>query len=59
MAYWTFSDAKERFEDIVEAALKEPQHIRRADGTGVVVMSFEEFERLDPEAAAKLKSQME
>lgn len=43
---WSASDAKVQFDALVEAASKgEVQHIRADDGSEVIVMSKEQFDR--------------
>ncbi len=43
---WSSNDAKVQFDALVEAAAKgEPQHVRMRDGTEVIVLSKEQFDR--------------
>jgi prevent-host-death family protein len=46
---WQASDARHRFSEVIDAAVKgEPQFVRRRDGREVVVVSREYFERTLP-----------
>lgn len=50
---WRLQDAKARFSQVVEAALRgEPQHITRRGRRAVVVLSEQEFESLQRNAHA-------
>jgi antitoxin Phd len=51
---WTLQDAKNRFSSVVDAALSgHPQHVTRRGKAAVVVVSAEEFARLNAVAGAK------
>jgi antitoxin Phd len=45
-ATWQLQHAKNRFSELVEAALKEPQEVTRHGKPAVVVVSKEEYDRL-------------
>jgi prevent-host-death family protein len=49
MATWQAAEARHKFSDVVDAAVRgEPQTIRRRDGREVVLVSREYFERTRP-----------
>ncbi len=48
-AHWQASEARHRFANLVDAAVKgEPQFVTRSDGREVVVVSREYFEKTRP-----------
>jgi antitoxin Phd len=44
---WKLQDAKNKFSEVVEKALKEPQIVTRHGKETVVVISFEEYKKLN------------
>ena len=56
--HWQASDARHRFTNVVDAAVKgEPQFVRRRDGREVVVVSREYFEKTRPNLKTYLLTQ--